>query len=164
MAKKEKKTTTAVSKAMPNILSLGQKDIPGMLETINASIKKLKGGLPSETKTTGELPGFGKIKDIDSVSNLIKAHSTVVFKAKAYHASAKEILPEGIKAPAFVLAGSSEAAWVDDIKGRVGVVAHKSKLAKLTKIKNTLEGHLSEEMKLAKDLEGINEVLLDDEL
>jgi len=133
-----------------------------MLDSINASIKKLQGGLPVEGKTTGDLPGFGKIKDIATVDNLIKAHSSVVMKAKAYRDSAKEIIPEGIKPPSFVLNGSSESAWVDDIKARVNVVAHKAKLAKLNSIKNTLESHLSEEMKLAKDLAAISEMVLDD--
>lgn len=162
MSKKEKNTTTDVAKKTIDFLSLGQKDIPGMLDRINDSITKLKGGLPVEDKTTGELPGFGKIKDINDVSNLIKAHSTVVFKARAYHESATNILPAGIKSPPFVLAGSSESSWVNDIKSRVIIVAHKSKLNKLNKMKTTLEDHLSKKMKLAKDLKSLNDMLMDD--
>ena len=143
-----------------------QQDIPALLEKVNEQMKLLKGGLPAETKTTGELQGFGKIAAINSVSKLIMAHSSVTNRAKAYKSSAIALLDSAdtpIKIPAFSLDGSSESAWVEDIQARVLVVAHKTQLDKLSKIKKELEDRMSEEDKFAKTMQNIAGVLLEDE-
>ena len=139
-----------------------QNDIPRMLETVNEQIRKIKGDLPKATKTTGTLDGFGTISSIATVEDLIKAHSMIVAKEAAYNASAEEILPVGVKKPPFVLDGSAPSSWIADIKGRIGIVAHKAQLEKLTKIKEKLEANLSAEAKLAKDLADIQGILLDE--
>lgn len=156
------KKTTEVATATSAGLMLGQNDIPAMLAKVNDQIKAIKGGMPKEAKTTGELPGFGKIKDIKTVSDLIKAHSAVVNRAAMYKASAAAILPEGIKTPPFILEGSSESAWVTDISSRIVDVAHKASLDKLNKVKTMLESNLSAEAKLAKDLGDIANLLSED--
>lgn len=160
------KKTAAVATAQDTtglmaIVNQGQDAIPAFLEKVNAQIAALKGNIGSEPKTTGSLAGFGKIKDIKTVADLIKAHSSVTNRAAAYKASAKVILPTGIKMPPFMLDGSSESAWVADIQARVTIVAHKTQLDKLTKIKEKLESNLSAKAKLAKDLGDIANMLND---
>jgi hypothetical protein len=136
-----------------------QNDIPGLLEKVNEQIKAIKGDLPKATKTTGDLNGFGTIASIKTVENLLKAYSMVTSKQKAYDLSAKEILPEGVKKPPLKIDGSSVSAWQADIKGRIVVVARKTELEKLEKVKAKLEANLSAEAKLAKDLADISNIL-----
>lgn len=155
MAKKES------GLAKMDLSNLGQDSIPGMLEQVVAQIKSIKGDLPDVPETTESLSGFGKIADIKSVAELIKAHSMVVNKERVYKESAKEILPEGIKLPPFKLNGASASAWVRDIKSRVVIVANKEKLDKLNKIREKLESNLSAEAKLKKDLEDIAKIIVD---
>jgi len=142
------------------VVGLGQSDIPKLLEKVVAQIKAIKGDLPEVPKTTGELQGFGKIGEIKTVECLIKAYSSVTNRAKAYREAAKEILPAHTKMPPFMLDQSSEQAWIDDIKNRIGIVAHESELKKLNNIKKKLEDRLSEEDKLNKTLEEIQNILL----
>ena len=139
-----------------------QENIPEMLQTVNDQIKRIKGDLPQATKTTGELEGFGRINQITTVENLIKAHSMIVAKQQAFNASCDDILPDGVKKPSFKIDGSAPSSWIADIKGRIGVVAHKAQLEKLTKIKEKLEANLSAEAKLAKDLADIQNILEDE--
>lgn len=130
-----------------------QEDIPALLEKVTKQINDIKGDLPKATKTTGTLDGFGKISDISTVTNLIKAYSMIDAKADAYDQAAAEILPEGIKKPALSINGSSPASWKTDIKGRIKVVARKAELDKLIKVKTKLESNLSAKAKLARDIE-----------
>lgn len=139
-----------------------QKDIPGMLANVEKAIAGLKSGVPAETSTTKALEGFGKIKDIDSVSELIKAHSSVVNRHEAYHRSAKVLLGgSSIKTPPFKVSGHTMEQWVADISKRVVEVGHKVEIEKLNKIKAKLESNLSAKAKLAADLLAINELLND---
>lgn len=149
------KKTTTTEVALPKT----QQDIPAMLETVNKQLKALVGNTTGNTKTTGELPGFGKIKDIKTVAQLVSAHSSVVNRAAAYKASANAIIPKGIKTPPFKIGGSTESEWVADIKERVAVVANKEAIARLKKVKTLLEGNLSAEAKLAKELEEVANIL-----
>lgn len=130
-----------------------QEDVPKLLKLIVNQIKKLKGDMPEAAKTTGDLSGFGKIKDIKSVELLIKAHSSVVNRAKAYRESAKTLLEgSGVKTPQFLINGSSEEAWCEDIQSRILIVANKTKLDKLVKAKALMEERLSEDDKLSKSV------------
>ena len=157
----EKKDAVAKKGAF-DLANLGQDDIPGMLKVVNAKIDALRKGIPSTPKTTGNLPGFGRIADITTVEELVKAHSSVIGRAKAYRASAKTLVPKEIKTPLFTLGGSTEKEWVDDIKSKVIVVAHKEELEKLDKVKAKLEDNLSSKAKLAKDLQEIGTILMDE--
>ncbi len=155
MNTKEENTGVAVANQFT------QADIPNMLETVVAKIKLLKAGVEDKPQTTGELDGFGSINKIDTVEQLIKAHSSVVNRQKCYDESANEILPENIKKPTFKLNGFSSKQWVSDIKKRIVEVGYKQELEKLNKVKTKLEANLSAEAKLAKDLKDIANILVD---
>jgi hypothetical protein len=154
-----------MAKKKAEVALLGQHDIPGFLDTVKKQIASIKGDLPNTPKTTGELPGFGKIENIDKVETLIKAASSVLGREKAYYEAAEEIMPrntEGknlIKVPEFKLEGSTKDAWIDHIKSRMIIVANKTKLEKLEKIKRKLEENLSAEAKLANDLKEIQGII-----
>ena len=156
-----KKTTGVSTKNSKDISLLTKKDVPGLLETVLAKIKAIKGDIPDKPKTEVELYGFGYISKITSLDELIKAHSSVSNRKKAYDESAKNIVPEGIKTPVFKLNGHSASEWIEDIKNRAVLVARENELEKLEKVKTTLESHLSEELKLAKDLKDLSEMLAD---
>lgn len=155
MNTKEENTGVAVSGQFT------QADIPNMLETVIKKITELKKGISDKPETTGELDGFGAINKIDTVEQLIKAHSSVVNRQKCYDESANEILPENIKKPTFKLNGFSAKQWVSDIKKRIVEVGYKQELEKLNKVKTKLEANLSAEAKLAKDLKDIANILVD---
>jgi hypothetical protein len=136
-------------------------DVPGLLEKVVAQIAKLKGNMPEKPQTTGDLSGFGKIEEIKDLQDLIKAHSSVVTKAKFYDESAAALIPPaaGVKTPKLLLDGHPAEAWIRDIQARVMVVAHQNELEKLEKVKAKLEENLSAEAKLAKDLGEIATIL-----
>lgn len=164
-----KKTTSkkvkneVATKTSNNLIGLGQEDIPGLIETIDKKIEEIKKGIPKGPVVTGELDPFGKISDINSLHEIIQAHSSVVGKAKAFRESAKALLPEGVKTPVFKLNGFTEEQWVNDIKSRTIEVAYKSQLDTLSKAKTELESNLSEKMRLAKSLAKVQAMLTDDE-
>jgi len=161
MAKKSVKTETGVSTTTAKDLSmLTAADVPALLATVVAKIKELKGGIPKETKTTGDLPGFGKITDIQSVELLVQAHSMVVNKERVYNESATALGVDSKKYP-FRIGGSAASSWVTDINGTINIVKNKVELEKLDKIKTTLEANLSAESKLARDLASIAALIND---
>ena len=135
-----------------------------MLKVIDKQIKELQGTMPDAVLTDKEVPEFGKIEEINTVSQLIKLTSCVVYKEKAYNEAVKLILPKGITAPAFKLNGMSPKQIIDHVKVRVNVVYNKSKLDKLKAAKAKLEQHLSAEDKLAKDLAGLSALINEENL
>jgi hypothetical protein len=144
--------------------SLGLQDVPNLLEIVDKKINEIKKWFPKETSTkNATLLGFGKIKDLSTVELLIKASSMILGKKKAYEEAAKEVLPEYIKVPTFKLDGYTANEWLTDIKARIIEVYHKQELKKLQEVKKTLEENLSAEIKLARDLKKIAEILVDDD-
>ena len=138
-----------------------QADIPKMLENVNAKILKLKGGPEKEASTIGKtLDPFGEIANINTVDELIKAYSSVGAREKLYKDAVKELKLK-IKVPAFTIDGVAPAKWKDDIKIRIQEVAFKDQLASLEKIKSKLEENLSQEAKLANDLQEVNNIMKD---
>ena len=162
--KKDTPKAEAATKALSTTGLFTQNDVPEMLKKVTEQIKRLTGGMGEGAKTTGDLPGFGKIKDIKSVSQLIMAYSSVVGREKAYKEAAKELIPVEVKVPTFSLSGSTAKEWKTDIEARVLVVANQAQLNKLKKIKTTLEANLSAEAKLANDLAGIAKDLSDEQI
>ena len=154
-------TTTVAKKTVTDLSSLGQKDIPGMLDAVNEQIKKIRKGLPETPHTDKPLPGLNrKISELKTVDELIKAGSIVMVREEAYEKSAEKILSPGIKKPTFKLEGITAEKWLEDIMARVVIVANKEELNKLTKIKKKLEENLSAEAKLARDLAEIQTLLI----
>ena len=140
---------------------LGQSDVPTMLAQVNEQIKSLKGGSDSASLTNEDLPGFGKIENIATVDNLIKAASSVMGKNAGYVAAAKEIVPSGIKikVPAFKIGKYTAKQWLEHIASRVILVSNKEKLSLLNEVRVTLENNLSGADKLANDLAAIQSKL-----
>src|SRR4030042_75104 len=160
MVKVKKSTGVALVEGTQSLATLGQADIPGMLKIVLAKIKELKGNMPETSKTTGSLPGFGKIKEIKTVEDLIKAHSSVVGRQVAYNASAAALDVNVDKFP-FKIEGSTTEEWVNDIKATINIVKNKVALDKFDQVRIKLESNLSAKMKLAKDLEDCQNILID---
>lgn len=138
-----------------------QNDIPTFLAQVNAKIKEIRGQVVEENKTADKhLDGFGKVKDIKTVEELVKAHASVVARQKLYNESATELGVDVKKYP-FKLSGASASSWIDDIKSRMVTVKYKSELDKLNKIKKELEDNLSAEQKLQNSLQKISSLLVD---
>ena len=116
--------------------------------------------IPASTKSKS-LPGFGEITKITKVSDLIKAHSSVINRAKAYAESAAALDLKLAKFP-FKLEGCTEKQWVTDIQAAASILANKAELAKLDKTRKLLEDNLSAEAKLKNDLAKIGTMFTDD--
>lgn len=160
-AEKKEETTNALSTQG----QFSQKDIPNLLEKVNEQIKALKGSAEQSVKTDVNIPSFGKIKDIKKLDELIKLHSWIQSKEEDYKNSVKNTFTaekfSGIKPPAFSLYGVSASSLYADIEFQYKLIAHKSQLDKLQKVKATLEENLSQEAKLANDLAKIANILND---
>lgn len=152
MAKAKKSTEVAI---------LTQNDVPSMLETIEAQIKSLSMKTNSGKETSNPLTGFGRVEEISTVEDLIKAHASVRERSESYKRSAKDIVPTGIKIPEMILDGHTTEEWLSHIQSRVGEVTNEKKLASLKEMKKTLESNLSAELKLANDLAKIKKELED---
>lgn len=148
-----------------NVLTIAQptqNDIPALLETVNKKISQLKGNsIEKESTASVDLTGFGQIKNISKVEDLIKAHSMLTAKSNAYNSSAKALDVDPKKYP-FIQNGCSLNQWENDIKLRLAVVKNKTELEKLEKVKKLLEENLSQESKLANDLKKAQSILLDE--
>lgn len=134
-------------------------DVPKMLELVKSKIQELTGSSDKKPSTKGVyLPGFDALENMNSLSDLIKAYSSIEGKEKAYEAAFKSM---GIKTkmPKFEIEGHSANVWRKDIKLRYQEVAHKSQVEKLNTIKKTLESHLTEEEKFNKDMQNIAELM-----
>jgi hypothetical protein len=134
-----------------------QNDVPAMLEQVTAQLESLAGDTTKKPKTENvELPGFGLLNNIEDVQQLIKAHSSINAKEAGFKASVKE-LKLTLKLKPFTVNGIAPDVWKKDIAARISIVANKVQIAKLKKIKATLEENLSAEAKLANDLKAIND-------
>jgi hypothetical protein len=155
---------TQQESALPAVL--GTNDVPKMLEQVTAQIKLIKGNLPKTPKTDGNLQGFGKVEDINSLESIIKAASMVIGKERSYKEAAEIMIPKdvkGVKVPAFRIGGMKAQDVLDHLKVRAVEVGNKEKLDKLNKIKKELEANLSAEAKLANSLSKIKGILSDEE-
>ena len=132
-----------------------QNDVPAMLDNVTKQLEALVGNNDKKATTDGiHLPGFGEINEIEDVQQLIKAHSSINAKEAGFNASCKELKLK-LKLKPFNINGVTPTQWKNDIGLRINAVANKVQIAKLKKIKNTLESNLSAEAKLAKDLADI---------
>lgn len=156
-----KKTSTSKDSVL-TIAQPTQQDIPAFLKQVDAKITELKGGQENKETTSGtEFPDFGYLKRLEKVEMLVKAHSTLLAKEKAYNASAK-VLGIDVKKYPFQLNGFSLNSWETDIKSRLLIVKNQTELAKLEKVKKILEENLSQEAKLSNDLKKAQKILLDE--
>ena len=153
----------AVLSAKPGTLS--KDNVPQLLEIVNKKISKLTQNKEVK-KITEPLEHFGPIDKINTIGALISAHSSLINREKFYKESAEILIGDkyGKKAPVFKVKGYSVKQWVEQIQERVNYLINKKELDQLNSTKITLESHLSEDLKLQKDLEAIQKNLLNDEL
>lgn len=160
MAKTEEVT---VLSAKPGTLT--KDSVPQLLQIVNQKISALT-KTEEVKKITEPLEHFGPIDKINTIGALISAHSSLVNREKFYNESAEILIGDkyGKKAPVFKVKGHSVKEWTTQLQARVDYLINKKELDHLNKTKATLESHLSEDLKLQKDLESIQKNLLNDEL
>ena len=148
---------TAIAKSKNETgVALTANDVPTMLENVNAKIKALKVEIKEDNKITSSLPGFGNVGDIDTVEKLVEAQSMIDTKEDAYKKAAKKMKVDVKKFP-FSIGNHSAKEWGIYIQSRVSYVVNKVQIDILEEAKTKLESHLSEDMRLAKDLGAIQE-------
>jgi hypothetical protein len=130
-------------KASSEIATLADAGVPTVIAQLEAKIKELDHITDSKYRTSGNLDGFGDIKKETSISNLIKAFSVVMAKAKAYAESADELNVESF--PVFEVNGGSVSDWKKDIQLRIAIINHKETLDKLTSYRDKMKEFLSKE-------------------
>ena len=134
-------------------------DVPDLLKQVNEQIKQLKGE-EEDPITDGNLEGFGRLSDIDDVTTLVRAASSVMGKAAAYDKAAEETGVDISKFPFKINKWGAEK-WLKDIKRRINEVTFKDRLDKLTKVKDELEQHLSAEDKFNATVQNIVSIIND---
>jgi hypothetical protein len=118
-------------------------EVPEVIKALQAQIDELKDIETSQWKTSGNLDGFGSIKEEKKIENLIRAYSSVKGRANAYEDAADDL---GITTyPQFNINGGTVEDWKHDIQLRIAIVNHKEKLDKLKDFKAKAERFLSEE-------------------
>lgn len=145
MAKTSKKNEVAVADQFT------KDNIPLMLEQINAKIAELKGGQTKTASTKGiSLGQFGRLEDINDVSQLILAYATIESRMEKYAGVVDKL---GLtKAPEFQEGGVDGPTWLSDIQARIAQVTHKDTLERLENAKALLEKNLSAEQQFANDM------------
>lgn len=129
------KKTTAVT--------LRGKDVPDILSLLEKELKSLKAITETPYLTTGNLEGFGDIKNETKVENLIRAFSMVRGKEDAYHKAGRELGFDSY--PGFSISGGNAEQWKQDIQLRVAIIQHDDRKKKLQEYKDRVSKFLSEE-------------------
>lgn len=139
-------------------------DVPDMLETINKQIAAIKNPAKSKQSTAGKnLLDFGKLENINDLSTLIMARSSVFGRAKAYSEEVIKMKDKGVvieEAPEFNIAECSAEDWINDIDARYNKVNHAALLAKLEKGRDFLKKHISKEDQFQQDAMEFKELFM----
>lgn len=141
MSNKDKKNNELVVQTGSPIIDAVQK--------INSKLAELKHIQDSvyKTGTKGTLRGFtNAVQDETSVEELIKMHSSVNGREKAYNESAG-ILGIGTYGT-FKAEGYTKEDWEADIKLRIAIIQNQDQLNKLKGLKKDFEELLDKEDKL----------------
>ena len=148
--------------ALLNADTLTKDNVPQLLEIVAGKIKDLKKNMGEKPKDLGNFPQFGRLSDVNSLSQLIKMQAAINSMQTEYAKAAKEIVPKGVNHAAYTINGHSPATWTEAIKFRANEVSFKKQLTQLENTKSTLESHLSEDLKLQNDLKRIATTLSED--
>lgn len=134
-----------------------QKDIPTLLEKVNAQIKDLKGDREKAQRITGTLGNFGKISDITDTNTLRGAYAYITRKVEAINSFNDEFKKAApiAKINAYKEGGATVEQWQEEIIMQYKEVAYKEQIEKLEKVKKSLQDNLSAEAKLAETLKDI---------
>lgn len=116
--------------------------VPDVLSILNDKLKALKTVTECAYKTTGNLEGFGDLKNETKVENLIRAFSMVRGKENAYNDAAKEL--GLVTYPAFAISGGTSADWKQDILLRKAVIEHADTQKKLEDLSTKAKSFLTQ--------------------
>jgi len=142
-------------------IELTKEGVPDMLEAVKKQIGLITKGMPKTTKTSAAPDGFPKsVAQCESVEELIKMHSFINAKDKAYTESVKELKLTPANYPSKI-SGHKPDVWKKDIAARLNIVKNKEKLDKLKQVKTILEANLSEKAKFQKQMGDMVDILQD---
>lgn len=136
-----------------------QTSVPDAISVINEKIAKLKHIQDSVYKTPGRIQMAGGEKDIKvetSVTELVKAFSSVLFRAKAIDEAYTALGLDGKQRPVTKVDGGTVEEWTEDIKLRIAIIEQKETLDKLQSYKKQWEELMDKEDRkamLLKDME-----------
>jgi hypothetical protein len=117
--------------------------IPNAISAIDAQLAELTKITNCAPKTAWNLDGFGDLSKETKLENLIRAYSSIAGKEAAYHAAAKDLQLSIY--PEFTINGANKENWLHDIKLRIAVIQHETKLNKLNEYKEKLAKFMTEE-------------------
>ena len=140
---KEKATSTALTV---------QSSVPDALQAINEKIAALKHIQESVYVTSKKISTSSGQKDIEtetSVTELVKAYSGVLFRAKAIDEAYADLFPEMTTRPVTKVDGSTVEDWKKDILLRIAIIEQKETLDELTGLKKEWESLMDKEDKKA---------------
>jgi hypothetical protein len=141
-----------------------RKEVKSKLSLIKKAIKEIEETEDFSSYITKDkyLPGVGYINEIDSISELIKAHKEVKSKSSDdFTDSIKELglAEEEIPESKIRILGFKPEHWMKDINTRLSEIRNKTRLEKLKAAEKALTKHLSEDDKFEMDTEGIDKLL-----
>lgn len=123
--------------------------IADAVDVIKSKLAELKHIQERVYKTSGALPGFSnRVETETDLTELIKMHSSVIGKAKAYDDSCEALLP-GQSVPVFKIGGYTKEEWVADIELRIAVIHNEERLNYLKDLKRRYEELMDKEDKKA---------------
>lgn len=103
-----------------------------VMQILQDELNGLKAITESAYKTSGNLDGFGDIKNEQKIENLIRAMSSVIGRETLYNQAADVL---GIESyPAFQINGGNAETWSHDIKLRIAVISHAERKAELEEL------------------------------
>ena len=124
---------------------LSDKNVPNVLEILKAKIAEVKKLQETTRRAVGELPnGFGKIKDMNDVKQLIRAAAMIIQSKQVYDAGARAVGKNPDDYP-FIIADSSEEDCLHDIKLQIAIVEQKETTEQLEEFEREMSTFLSEE-------------------
>jgi hypothetical protein len=157
-----KETKKVVETGVAVTGQFSEKDIPGLLEKINAKISQLNGDQEKASRITGDLGnGFGKISSITDINTLRRAYAYVTHQDEAvnkFNDIFKSVAPT-VKLPVLKEGDGTVAQWQAEILTQFREVTFKEELNKLKETKKVLEECLSEEAKKKAKLQNAGEAL-----
>lgn len=117
-------------------LAVVPQDVFEGINIVNKEIDSLKHITDSVYKTNGNIPGFAtSIHNESKIDELIKMYSSVAGREVAYNNAAEELLGKEATYPVFKLNGYTSNDFKADIKLRIDIINHKTKLDELQAIK-----------------------------
>jgi hypothetical protein len=133
------------------------------LRGVQGKIKALENKAPYSYKTMHKyLPNIGKIQDLDTPVELVRAHAYVMSETSTLETSAKELGVE-LKKSQLTLLGFAKSTWVEEIKARLNEITREDQLAQLRTVESTLIDNMTDEDRFELEVGGASKLsVLDD--